>query len=225
MERLEEIFFCDCAIMEMKMEKLHMEVPPSPFHALSQVAERCGGLPLALITIGRAMACETTVGEWKYAIEMLKRCALPKMENEVFPLLKFSYDNLPNATMKCCLLYCCLYPEDYCIPRKRLMEYWFCKGLLNEFDRISEAQMQGNDIISYILNACLLENGGVTDGKDCVKMHDVIRDMALWITREFEAIENKFFVKARAQLFEEQDVKALESVKRMSVMKNKIEVL
>ncbi|MBA0569205.1 hypothetical protein Golob_006652 [Gossypium lobatum] len=85
--------------------------------------------------------------------------------------------------------------------------------------------MQGNDIISYLLNACFLENGDVIDGKDCVKMHDVIRDMALWITREFEAIENKFFVKARAQLFEEQDVKAWESVKRMSVMKNKIEVL
>ncbi|MBA0695035.1 hypothetical protein Goari_005272 [Gossypium aridum] len=32
-------------------------------------------------------------------------------------------------------------------------------------------------------------------------------------------------VKARAQLFEEQDVKAWESVKRMSVMKNNIEVL
>ncbi|MBA0778677.1 hypothetical protein Gotri_006513, partial [Gossypium trilobum] len=111
----------------------HPDIP----NLAKQVAERCGGLPLALITIGRAMACKTTLGEWKYAIEMLKRCALPKMENEVFPLLKFSYDNLPDATMKCCLLYCCLHPEDYCIPKKRLVEYWFCEGLLNQFDRIS----------------------------------------------------------------------------------------
>ncbi|KAG4196661.1 hypothetical protein ERO13_A06G185200v2 [Gossypium hirsutum] len=189
-----------------------------------QVAERCGGLPLALITIGRAMACKTTLGEWKYAIEMLKRCALPKMENEVFPLLKFSYDNLPNATMKCCLLYCCLHPEDYCIPKTRLVEYWFCEGLLNEFDRISDAQMQGDDIINSLLNACLLENGDEL-GEDCVKMHDVIRDMALWITHELKATENDFFVKAGAQLFEEPDVKIWESVKRMSVMENKLEVL
>ncbi|XP_052885756.1 disease resistance protein RPS5-like [Gossypium arboreum] len=189
-----------------------------------QVAERCGGLPLALITIGRAMACKTTLGEWKYAIEMLKRCALPKMENEVFPLLKFSYDNLPNATMKCCLLYCCLHPEDYCIPKNRLVEYWFCEGLLNEFDRISDAQMQGDDIINSLLNACLLENGDEL-GEDCVKMHDVIRDMALWITHELKATENDFFVKAGAQLFEEPDVKIWESVKRMSVMENKLEVL
>ncbi|KAG8490017.1 hypothetical protein CXB51_015789 [Gossypium anomalum] len=193
----------------------HPDIP----NLAKQVAERCGGLPLAVITIGRAMACKTTLEDWKYAIEMLKRFALPKMENEVFPLLKFSYDNLPDATMKCCLLYCCLYPEDYCIPKKRLVEYWFCEGLLNKFDRISEAQMQGGDIISSFLNACLLER----DGEDCVKMHDVIRDMGLWITREFEP--NNFFVKAGAQLFEEPYAKEWESAKRMSVMKNKIKVL
>ncbi|KAG8490042.1 hypothetical protein CXB51_016115 [Gossypium anomalum] len=198
---------------------------PDIHNLAKEVAERCGGLPLALITIGRAMACKTTVGEWKYAIEMLKRCVMPKMENEVFPLLKFSYDTLPNATMKCCLLYCCLYPEDYYIPKKRLGEYWFCEGLLNEFDRISEAQMQGDNIIGSLLNVCLLENCGEIDGEDCVKMHDVIRDMAFWITREFEATEDRFFVKAGAQLFEEPDAKAWENVKRMSVMKNSIRVL
>ncbi|KAG4196679.1 hypothetical protein ERO13_A06G186600v2 [Gossypium hirsutum] len=189
-----------------------------------EVAERCGGLPLALITISRGMACKTTPGEWKYAIEKLKRSSLPKMENEVFPLLKLSYDNLPNVTMKCCLLYCCLYPEDYCIPKKRLVEYWFCEGLLNEFDRICEAQMQGNYIINSLLSACLLENGGEIGGEDCVKMHDVVRDMALWIACELETKE-KFFVKAGAQLFEEPDVMAWEGAKRMSVMKNQIEVL
>ncbi|MBA0723785.1 hypothetical protein Golax_004339, partial [Gossypium laxum] len=63
-----------------------------------EVAERCGGLPLALITISRGMACKTTPGEWKYAIEKLKRSSLPKMENELFPLLKSIYDNLPKVT-------------------------------------------------------------------------------------------------------------------------------
>ncbi|XP_040971415.1 disease resistance protein UNI-like [Gossypium hirsutum] len=179
----------------------HSNIP----NLAKQVVERCGGLPLALITISRAMACKTTPGEWKYAIEMLKRSALPKMEEEVFSLLKFSYENLP-ITMKSCLLYCCMYPEDYCIPRKRLIEYWFCEGLLNEFDRISEAQMQGDYIISSLLSASLLERDGEIGGEDCVKMHDVIRDMTLWIACELEASENKFFVKAGVQLLEEPDV-------------------
>ncbi|KAE8721181.1 hypothetical protein F3Y22_tig00016571pilonHSYRG00001 [Hibiscus syriacus] len=157
--------------------------------------KECGGLPLALITIGRAMACKTTPGEWKYAIEKLKRSALPKMENEVFPLLKFRYDYL-DPTMKCCLLYCCLYPEDYNIPKMRLVEYWFCEGLLNEFDRISDSQMQGDYIVNSLLSACLLERGG----EERVKMHDVIRDMGLWTACEVEEKEQSFFVKSGQSL-------------------------
>ncbi|MBA0695001.1 hypothetical protein Goari_005255 [Gossypium aridum] len=56
--------------------------------------------------------------------------------------------------------------------------------------------MQGGDIISSLLNACLLER----DGEDCVKMHDVIRDMALWITRKFEATENTFSSQRNTQM-------------------------
>ncbi|XP_052885383.1 probable disease resistance protein At4g14610 isoform X2 [Gossypium arboreum] len=56
----------------------HPDIP----NLAKQVAERCGGVPLALITIGRAMACKTTLGEWNYAIEMLNRLALSNIKNE-----------------------------------------------------------------------------------------------------------------------------------------------
>ncbi|KAE8721194.1 putative Disease resistance protein family [Hibiscus syriacus] len=128
--------------------------------------------------------------------------------------------------MKCCLLYCCLYPEDYTIPKSRLVEYWFCEGLLNEFDRISEAQMQGDHIINSLIYACLLERAEESfDGEERVKMHDVIRDMGLWIACELEEKEKSFFVKAGAQLLEEPDVKAWEGAKRMSMMHNQIKVM
>ncbi|KAK8546902.1 hypothetical protein V6N13_093941 [Hibiscus sabdariffa] len=155
-----------------------------------QVVKECGGLPLALITIGRAMACKTTPGEWKYAIEKLKRSALPKMEKET------------------------------------LVEYWFCEGLLNEFDRIREAEMQGDHIINSLLGACLLERAGKSHhGDECVKMHDLIRDMCLSIACELQAQEKNVFVKAGAQLLKMPDVKAWEGAKRMSVMQNRIQVL
>ncbi|KAK8576109.1 hypothetical protein V6N13_090588 [Hibiscus sabdariffa] len=98
-----------------------------------QVAKECGGLPLALIIIGRAMASKTTLGEWRYAIKKLKQ---------------------------------------------RLVEYWFCEGLLDEFDIISEAQMQGDHVISSLISASLLEGAGESFyGEYWVKMHDVIRDV------------------------------------------------
>ncbi|MBA0701008.1 hypothetical protein Goari_027092 [Gossypium aridum] len=68
--------------------------------------------------------------------------------------------------------------------------------------------MQGYNITNSLLKACLLENGGEIHGEDHVKMHDVICDMVLWITHEFETTENNLFVKVGAKLFEEPDVKA-----------------
>ncbi|MBA0869414.1 hypothetical protein Goshw_027827, partial [Gossypium schwendimanii] len=46
--------------------------------------------------------------------------------------------------------------------------------------------MQGDNIIHSLISACLLENVSEMDEGDSVKMHDVICDMALWITREFK---------------------------------------
>ncbi|XVF74723.1 hypothetical protein PTKIN_Ptkin13bG0134600 [Pterospermum kingtungense] len=124
--------------------------------------------------------------------------------------------------MRSCFLYCCLYPEDYSIPEKEIIEYWFCEGLLNEFDTISEARMQGYSILNSLFSACLLESA---DKEAHVKKHDVIHDMALWIACELEEEEKKFFVKAGAQLIDAPKVESWQVVRRMSLMQNRIEVL
>ncbi|WRX27211.1 Leucine-rich repeat - like 10 [Theobroma cacao] len=184
------------------------------------VAAECGGLPLALITIGRAMACKKIPEAWEYAIEVLKQSAhrFAGMEEEVFSLLIFSYDSLPSDTMRSCLLYFSLYPEDHVINKRNLIEYWFCEGLLDEFDSMRKALLQGYNIIDSLLNACLLEQAG----EDYVRMHDVIRDMCLWIACEREAVEKRFFVQVGHQLGEAPDVGKWEGVRRMSLMRNQI---
>ncbi|KAK8976809.1 hypothetical protein V6N11_047579 [Hibiscus sabdariffa] len=72
-----------------------------------------------------------------------------------------------------------------------------------------------------LLSDCLLERAG----EECVKMHDVIRDMGLWIACKLEAEGEKYFVKAGAQLSEGPDFETWEGAKRMSLMENRIEVL
>ncbi|KDO41951.1 hypothetical protein CISIN_1g037625mg, partial [Citrus sinensis] len=143
------------------------------------VANECGGLPLALITIGRAMAYRKKAEQWRRAIEELRRSAskFACLGKEVYPLLKFSYDSLQNDTIRSCFLYCCLYPEDYGILKWDLIDCWIGEGFFGESDR-SGAENQGYDILDTLVRACLLEE--LED--DEVKMHDVIRDMALWIT-------------------------------------------
>ncbi|KAJ4718313.1 NBS-LRR type disease resistance protein, partial [Melia azedarach] len=185
------------------------------------MARECDGLPLALITIGRAMASKKTPEEWKYAIQVLRRSAseFPGMD-EVYPILKFSYDNLAGEKIKSCFLYCSLFPEDYKINKIDLIDCLIGEGILDDNDRTG-ARNEGYYIIGILLCACLLEE--IDD--ETVKMHDVIRDMALWIASEIEKEKENFLVRAGAGLTEVPEIERWTGVRRISLMQNKIEDL
>ncbi|TQD96941.1 hypothetical protein C1H46_017421 [Malus baccata] len=121
--RLERICSCTDAQIKMKVtclmpnqawtlfqEKVGKETLQShpDIPKLAQVvANECDGLPLAIITVGRAMTCKKTPHEWKHAIRVLKESAseCSMMGDKVFPLLKFSYDILPSEKVKSCFLF------------------------------------------------------------------------------------------------------------------------
>ncbi|KAH9667643.1 putative disease resistance protein [Citrus sinensis] len=168
------------------------------------LARECGGLPLALKTVGRAMKSQRKVGDWKRAIHKMRTSAskFSGMKEEVFSRLKFSYDSLSTDELRSCLLYCCLYPEDYEIPKRQLIDYWISEGFVCDFD-------DGCDFIDDLLHACLLEE----EGDDHVKTHDMIREMSLWIACTVDKEEQNFLVEE------------WEGAKRVSLMENKIESL
>ncbi|XVF11354.1 hypothetical protein REPUB_Repub08aG0020500 [Reevesia pubescens] len=184
-----------------------------------EVAKECKGLPLALITIARAMAFQKTIEEWKYALEVLKRSSISifqDMGEEVYPLLKFSYDSLPNDLFRKCILYCSLFSEDEEIRKDKLIDFWIGEGFLDGHGR-----NQGHHIIGSLVRACLLEE--VDDRY--IKMHDVIRDMSLSIACKCEEEKWRFFVQERYQLTEAPKVGNWGSIHRMSLMENEIENL
>nr|DAD25287.1 TPA_asm: hypothetical protein HUJ06_026751 [Nelumbo nucifera] len=130
--------------------------PDKPQLARDVVKER-GGLPLALITIGRAMTMKKTPQEWEHAITMLQRspAEISGMDEKI----------------RDCFVYCSLFPEDFCINMERVIEYWIGKGFIKGYEEMREAMNEEYDIIATL--------------KRRVKMHDVIRDMALWIVNEY----------------------------------------
>ncbi|KAJ4718339.1 Disease resistance protein [Melia azedarach] len=184
------------------------------------VAKECGGLPLALSTIGRAMACKKTPIEWIDAIDLLRSSSAEfSGMDEVYPRLKFSYDRLPSDNVRSCFLYCCLFPEDYSISKRELVDFWIGEGILDGYDG-DRAIIRGYSIIGDLVRACLLEED---DG--CVKMHDVVRDMALWVTCEIEKEKGIFYVHTGSRLTEVPEIEKWENVRRMSLMYNEIENL
>ncbi|XP_072970261.1 probable disease resistance protein At1g61300 isoform X2 [Typha angustifolia] len=141
-----------------------------------EVIKELAGLPLALITIGRAMYEKRDPREWQHAIDLLKKSRLDEVEY-----------GFPEE----CFLSCSMWPEDWSIDTENLIECWIGLGLIREFNSISEAYNTGHSLIGYLIRACLLEENDVY-GR--VKMHDVLRDMAFWITHDEGTNKNKLMV-------------------------------
>ncbi|TYI41448.1 hypothetical protein ES332_A01G022100v1 [Gossypium tomentosum] len=203
-------------LFEEKVGSETLQMHPDIHNIAEAVVEECAGLPLALITIGRAMASKKTSREWEYAIEVLRQSAasvFPGVGKEMYLKLKFSYDCLPDERLRSCFLYCSLYPEDHLIEKDELVDCWIGEGLLDEHTNLSSARNQGHFIIGSLIDACLLEK----EDNHRVKMHDVIRDMALWIAGESE--KENFFVKSGVQLKEQPKAKKWEEVTRINDLK------
>ncbi|GLT90456.1 hypothetical protein SLE2022_083880 [Rubroshorea leprosula] len=188
---------------------------------LKLMVAECAGLPLAIVVIAGSMRGVQDISEWRNALRELRQCVVDTekdSEDEIFNRLKFSYDRLlKNSSIQECFLYCSLYPEDWEIRRKDLIEAWICEGIVEKLGSRREMHDKGNAILNRLLNCCLLEEAY---DKACVKMHDVVRDMALRIK---STGPGRFMVKPGMSLEEIPDENEWnEDLDKVSLMQNEI---
>jgi disease resistance protein RPS2 len=149
---------------------------------VKEVVKECARLPLAIITIAGSLKNVVHASEWRNALEDL-RTSIKGSNNvatTVFERLQFSYKRLKDEKLQHCLLYCALYPEDFKIDRDELIEHLIDEGVIERMKSRQAEFDKGHTMLNKLQNVCLLE-GGSHYGGYFVKMHDLIRDMALQI--------------------------------------------
>ncbi|GFZ02012.1 hypothetical protein Acr_15g0006210 [Actinidia rufa] len=91
----------------------------------TEVAKRCGGLPIAIVTVGRALR-NRSKHVWIDVLRQLKK-PVPKrikgMDAFVYSHLKLSYNYLEGEEAKSLFLLCSLFPEDDEIEVETLVQY------------------------------------------------------------------------------------------------------
>ncbi|XP_047963406.1 probable disease resistance protein At4g27220 [Salvia hispanica] len=179
-----------------------IELDSSAEEIARSVAELCGGLPLAIVTVAASMRGKRAIHTWRNAYVELKERVSGNDgmgEGEVYKVLKYSFDRLNRNhhsqsnefnTLQHCFLYCALYPEDKEIMREDLVRQFISGGLLDERKTRRAQVEQGRSILDKLVNVCLLESCVDLDYVECVKMHDLVRSMALKIC------EGKYMVRA-----------------------------
>ncbi|KNA18742.1 hypothetical protein SOVF_067950 [Spinacia oleracea] len=180
------------------------------------VCQDCGGLPLAIVHFGRSLRGVNSVSEWKLILHRLKG-----MENDflitkhLFLKLHSSYAKLTSEKLRLSLLYCTLYPKDCTISREELIRLWISVGLIEEVSSLQTQYDKGHTILNNLVDCSLLESS--KDGH-FVKMHDMIRNMAIRITGQETG--PKFLVKCGAQLQYLEELK--EDFRAVSLSRNNI---
>ncbi|PPD89267.1 hypothetical protein GOBAR_DD13789 [Gossypium barbadense] len=163
-----------------------------------EVAAQCKGLPLAIVVVAKALKGESLNG-WRDAIQIFKDSTHlydEEVLGGVLEPLKLSYDYLKKGInqmtgnhIQMCFLLCSLFPEDEEIFIEILIMCGIGVGLFPNVYSIEDKRKKIVEALKKLKKSGLLLE---TDGADTIRIHDVIRDFAHWLT---STGENRFMVK------------------------------
>ncbi|XP_049389739.1 disease resistance protein RPP13-like [Solanum stenotomum] len=93
-------------------------------------ASKCGGLPLALLVIAKALKGNQTVYFWKRIENNFWQYVMKENDTtSCWKIVEASYVSL-SSEMKACFLYCLAFPKGYDIPFQMLIRLWMAEGLI-----------------------------------------------------------------------------------------------
>ncbi|WVZ51266.1 LOW QUALITY PROTEIN: hypothetical protein U9M48_002423 [Paspalum notatum var. saurae] len=157
------------------------------------ILRKCGGVPLAIITIGSMLASkserENTREYWSKVYKSMG-CGLQNSSNDSLydmrSILSVSYyDLLPH--LMTCLLYLSLYPEDYMITTEDLILKWIGEGFVPERNRKDMFEV-GKDYVHELANRSLIQLSHTGDDSlktiNFVRIHDMVLDLIIFLSKE-----------------------------------------
>lgn len=152
------------------------------------MCRKCGGLPIAVKVVGRAMGGSTLPRQWEWALNSLLNT------DSVYDCLRLSYDALGNedVNMQLCFLYiatCCF--KGGVLDLETALFFWVGEGLLagKVLHQLScDPFEMGKIYVNILADRCLIEpimrnfEGQVV----IFRIHDVLLDLATRVAEEEE---------------------------------------
>ncbi|KAK6779069.1 hypothetical protein RDI58_025787 [Solanum bulbocastanum] len=155
---------------------------PSVHGIAKEVAKECMGLPLAIITVAGALKSKDEP-LWKDALKQLRDAEIrniPGVHTKVYKTLRLSYDYLESDEAKYLFLLCSLFQEDSDISIEELLKYGMGLHIFSKIKNIEGARNRVCNLLETLKDSFLLFGSK----RNHVKMHDVIRDVAINIASE-----------------------------------------
>ncbi|XP_059658934.1 probable disease resistance protein At4g27220 [Cornus florida] len=165
------------------------------------VCKECACLPLAILAIGGALRNKSK-HIWENALEHLRNSTgenIEGMSAKLYSRIELSYNYLELVDAKSIFLLCCLFGEDAEISIDDLVSYGLGMRLLRCKDTMKTARNRVHTIVDTLKRYSLLLEGR---NENFVKMHDVIRDVAISISSKEGVM---YLVKVGVEKWPEED--------------------
>ncbi|RDX98387.1 Disease resistance protein RPS2, partial [Mucuna pruriens] len=166
----------DALILFQKVSEISDEMSNSK-QDIVEILEYCEGLPMEIVTFGRALrkarrsGLQAKLGELKK--KKKREVGLKRMDI----LVRLNYDNLENEELKSIFLLCAQMGHPPLIMD--LVKYCFGLGILEEVASLEQARERISSSIEKLKESRLVESSG-----NHFKMHDMVRDAALSIAHK-----------------------------------------
>ncbi|CAL4976481.1 unnamed protein product [Urochloa decumbens] len=168
--------------------------------AFNQVITRCGGLPLAVVTIAAKLAHKHSRDEWEKIGLNLLYSSHSDGSDDLKQILNLSFNDL-QPHLRACLLYLSIFPENSEVDTERLLRRWIAEGFIAQGHGISAEDIALGYISELIGRNLILPLDSNHEGvaRRC-RVHPVIYDFIVC-----KSMEENFATLMKAQHVQNND--------------------
>ncbi|TVU06473.1 hypothetical protein EJB05_49690, partial [Eragrostis curvula] len=147
-------------------------------HVMGNILNKCGGLPLAIVSIARVFAAyKLNKDMWETICKSIgsQMESNPTLEG-VREIVTVSYNYLPYE-LKGCMMYFSIFPEDYEIKKDRLLRRWIAEGLVPEKRGLTSMEV-AESYLDELVSRNMVEPCFGYDGKvESCQVHDMFLEV------------------------------------------------
>ena len=152
----------------------------------NSIIKRCGGLPLAIVTIGGLLSTKQKVeSEWiKFLDSLTSELESNPHLHDITKILSLSYIDLPY-NLKACFLYFGMFPEDYFINSAKLIRLWIAEGFVKEMSGKTLEDI-AKDYLNQLIHRSLVQVAWIDYNgrtRSC-RVHDMLHGFILTKSKE-----------------------------------------
>ncbi|XP_045806846.1 putative disease resistance protein RGA3 [Trifolium pratense] len=154
-----------------------------------EIVQKCGGLPLALRTLGSSLFKKVDIKDWEFVRDN-EIWNLPQKEDDILPAIKLSYDQLPSY-LKSCFACFSLFEKDFVFSNFHVTELWAALGFLPSPKKGQTIDDIVNQLLHDLMSISFLQDFVDFGNNACIfKLHDLVHDLALYVAKdEFQLVK------------------------------------